>query len=424
MEHSEEIMVGKYFAGTDTFINVKSITEEHLKKLFMRIPKNKSEYKSWIANSLVLNIDKIYSRATKRNIMDRETVTELLYQAVVDVNPLLEINQVEIPFTIKTESRSQSCRNNIRGELTNFDRKFRKRIIGQEQVVIPLINAISRYLYGIRDLSKPAGVFLLPGPTGSGKTETAKVVQDLLFGGRIIPIDCSEYALPHEIAKLIGSPPGYVGHANEGGRLTDEIRKYPNSVVLFDEIEKAHDNLFKILYQIFDEGRLTDGKGDVANFNNSFIFLTSNLGCDEVENYSNRMGFESDNQRVKNEEIASIYQRVLQDRFGKALLNRVDKVIVYNPLTLESAVRVADIEAKKEAGYFTNAGVKVSYTINALEEIVRRADFRTFGGRDIKRVISSQVSDRIIGMINSGKVKDGNNVRVGYRGSEFTYSVK
>lgn len=423
MAQPQTAFVLKYFESFDEFVKVKVVNKEDISRgLFDKLPSNYRDYKSAVVRACVAEYGSPeFEKRLASDDFDRDIIEEQLYQLITDVNSDLNIHTVSI-LDGRSSLDSKAPAGAVR-EFTAFERKFRKRIVGQDKVFPPLSRRVKRYITGARDLKRPAGVFLLPGPTGTGKTETAKAVGDILFEGKIIRIDCSEYALPHEYAKLIGAPPGYIGH-NEGGCLTNFVTKNPRSVVLFDEIEKANERVFNILYQLFDEGELTDSMGSVVQFGNTFIFLTSNLGCRDVDSFRNRMGFgNSSNPSEVANQLEPIYHEALQKTFGRALLGRVSDIVVYEPMSLEMAIRVAEIEAERESRNLRQAGIDLTYTNGALERVAALADFNNYGGRDIRKVISGQISDPLIDMLASGKIHSGRKIRVDYKDGSFSYNL-
>src|SRR3989338_2110821 len=408
----QEDMIIRYFGLLDEFISIKRVND--VREIFQKLPVNGMEYKSGVINACVLRGGEGISLDLKQ--FEPGNFGDILYNLVIDVNPRLEISKVSF-----AKSKTGGVHKCTSRDVSEFRRDFKRRIIGQKRIMNPLLRGVRRFLYGVRDTSKPAGVFLLPGPTGTGKTETAKALSEILFNGKIVRIDCSEYSLPHEYSKLIGSPPGYVGHGKEGC-LTGAIKKNPRSVVLFDEIEQAHHKVHGLLYQILDEGSLVDGENNRVSFGDTFIFLTSNLGCENVQSFNNRIGFGEKKGINGSGFMDDVYHKAIREFFGEALLGRVNDVVIYDPLSLEMAVKVASLEVKKEARNFRNANVHFSCTNRALEEIARRADFKTYGGRDIKRVITGQISDSLLDMVGSGEICGNSKVRVGFRNGSFSYS--
>ncbi|HEU4417893.1 MAG TPA: AAA family ATPase, partial [Planctomycetota bacterium] len=269
MKHPGAAFVIKYFDLIDEFIKVRCCSDELLQELHAAPITNKSNYRRRVVRSCVPSFETEVLAGVKRldEGYDIEIIEELLYQICIDVNPSLEIHQVSIPSPTGAKAANEpedmfipnpgneAARQSLFRRVASLERTLRHQIIGQDEAICSLVRAVKKAAVGLKRPTHPVGTFLLVGRTGTGKTELAKVVARNLFDdpSAMIRVDCSEYALPHEYAKLIGSPPGYIGH-NEGGFLTEAIKKKPNSVVLFDEVEKAHYKVHNLLLQLLDEG--------------------------------------------------------------------------------------------------------------------------------------------------------------------------
>ena len=285
-----------------------------------------------------------------------------------------------------------------------------ERVVGQDEAVEAVSDAILRARAGIKDPNRPIGSFIFLGPTGVGKTELAKTLAEALFDDErsIIRIDMSEYMEKHTVSRLIGAPPGYVGY-DEGGQLTEAVRRHPYSVILLDEIEKAHRDVFNVLLQILDDGRLTDGKGRVVNFKNTVIIMTSNLGSHEILN-------------KEYEEAKGAVKDILKDYFRPEFLNRVDDIIVFRGLQKEQVKAIAGIllGALKER---MERQTKISLTWDdaALTALADQGFDPNFGARPLKRLISHKVETALSKEIIRGDVQEGDTVRMGYDGQTFTF---
>ncbi len=295
-------LVLKYFDLLDEFVRVRLLQDFEFADLVGQPLQNKSQYRQAIIQSSLPDFSPDISGKLK--VLEEEydplTIEDLLYQICIDVNPGLEIHQVALPTRILDDEEGGE---QVIGpgfaplprNILNLDRLLRKRVVGQDEAVCLLARAMQKASIGLKRPNSPIGTFLLVGRTGTGKTEIAKALSEALYQepGRLIRIDCSEYALPHEYSKLIGSPPGYIGHS-EGGYLTEAVKGKKNCVVLFDEVEKAHEKVHNLLLQILDEGILTDSKGETVDFTQTIILLTSNLGVEEIDRIRGRMGFDHD----------------------------------------------------------------------------------------------------------------------------------
>lgn len=301
-------------------------------------------------------------------------------------------------------------------KLSDAETELNTQVVGQDEAIKAISSALRRSRAGINEEKKPIGSFLFVGPTGVGKTELAKALARFMFDDEksLIRLDMSEFMERHSVAKLIGSPPGYVGY-DEGGQLTDKIRRHPYSVVLFDEIEKAHPDLFNTLLQILDDGRLTDSKGRVVNFKNTIIIMTSNLGNEVIKQYS--IGFsDTDNQAatkgVQRREMKEKIDKILKNHFKLEFLNRIDEIVVFeslSPLALEKIVELELAKVEKRLGN-KNISVKVSPKIKKL--LAEKGYDITYGARPLKRIIQTMILDELAGEIITGKIKEGDKVKI------------
>ncbi len=326
-----------------------------------------------------------------------------------DVNKVLS-NMVSIPL-------DEISKDDI-GKLKNLEKNLSKLIIGQEEAVIALSKAVKRGRSGIKDPSKPIGSFLFLGPTGCGKTETCKALAKLVFNSEddIIKFDMSEYMEKHSVAKLIGSPPGYVGY-EEGGQLTERVFKKPYSIILFDEIEKAHPDIYNILLQILDEGVLTDSNGRKVDFKNTIIILTSNIGAKEL--FSNKsLGFSSTSD-IENEK-KSIKKNVMSEvkkTFNPELINRLDEIIVFNKLTQNDISKIAEMLINKTLSRVSSV-VEVKLTKELKEEIVKQGFSEEYGARPLKRAIQNLIENPIADFIIENGSKHKHVVSLSYKNNE------
>ncbi len=293
-------------------------------------------------------------------------------------------------------------------KLANMEKELAKRLVGQEEAVRAVSNAIRRARAGISESNRPIGSFLFLGPTGVGKTELAKALAEFLFNDErlMTRIDMSEYMEKHAVARLIGSPPGYVGY-EEGGQLTEAVRRHPYSVILFDEIEKAHPEVFNILLQILDDGRLTDSKGRTVDFKNTVIIMTSNLGSDLITQYKN-------NPKKQKEVI----MKLLQSKFKPEFLNRIDDIVIFQPLTKDQLRKIVQIQLKKVAQRLTEKEIKVEFTDKLIDHIAEAGFDPVYGARPMKRVIQNEILDKVALEIINGKVKEGDKIKIDYDGKE------
>ena len=289
-------------------------------------------------------------------------------------------------------------------------------VIGQDESVVKVAKAIRRNRAGLKDPNKPIGTFIFLGPTGVGKTYLAKVLAEYLFDSQdaIIRIDMSEYMEKHTVSRLIGAPPGYVGY-EEGGQLTEKVRRKPYSIVLLDEIEKAHHDVYNVLLQVFDEGQLTDGMGRKVDFKNTIIIMTSNVGTRELKDFGTGMGFSTDATKAGERKAAQgILEKALKATFAPEFLNRVDDVIYFNSLSKEDIGKIIDIELKKVLQRVKDLNVEISVTDKAKDFLVDNGWDANYGARPLKRTIQKYVEDILAEEILNMTLVSGDSVELDY----------
>ena len=318
---------------------------------------------------------------------------------------LVVSNWTKIPVTKLTETETE--------KLKNLDAELKKRVIGQDEAIDVLAKAIKRARVGLKDENRPIGSFMFLGPTGVGKTELTKALAANMFGSEsaMIRLDMSEYMEPHSVSKLIGSPPGYVGY-DEGGQLTEQVRRKPYSIILFDEIEKAHPDVFNILLQILDDGRLTDSNGRTVNFKNTVIILTSNTGARNIlENKT--IGFaskdDSKNTYERNkEEVMAELKRTFRPEF----LNRLDEIIVFRKLDKESVKKIAKIMIDNSVSKLKERNIKIDIDDSVVEYISNVGFDDSYGARPLRRAVQSKIEDKFAEELLDGNIKDGDHIKL------------
>jgi ATP-dependent Clp protease ATP-binding subunit ClpC len=301
-------------------------------------------------------------------------------------------------------------------KLLKLEEIIHQRLVDQEEAVKVVADAIRKARAGIKDPNRPVGTFLFLGPTGVGKTELAKTLAEVLFGSEnaLIRIDMTEYMEKHAVSKLIGAPPGYVGY-EEGGQLTEAVRRRPYSVVLLDEIEKAHPDVFNVLLQIMDDGRLTDSKGNVVDFKNTIIIMTSNIASDLILNYVKEgKSFDEIEERVREE---------LKHYFRPEFINRIDHVVVFKPLTKEHMKQIVEIMIRRLEARLKDKNIKLTITESAKEYLAEEGYDPTFGARPLRRLIEREIETPLARMIIAGEVQEGQTVRVDYNGEKLILEV-
>ena len=300
-----------------------------------------------------------------------------------------------------------------REKTLHLEDELHKRVIGQEEGVRLVAEAILRSKAGIKDPTKPIGSFLFLGPTGVGKTELAKSLAAYLFDDEtnMVRIDMSEYMEKHSVARLIGAPPGYVGY-EEGGQLTEKVRRKPYSIVLLDEIEKAHPDVFNILLQVMDEGRLTDSYGRMVDFKNTVIIMTSNIGTRQLKEFGRGVGFATQSRLDDKEFSRSVIQKALNKSFAPEFINRVDEIITFDQLSLEAITKIIDIELKGLYDRIESIGYKLVIEDKAKEFIASKGYDIQYGARPLKRAIQTYLEDGLSELIISSSLKEGDTIQV------------
>ena len=291
--------------------------------------------------------------------------------------------------------------------LKNMGAVLRERIVGQDDAVEQVSRALVRNRLGLSGGDRPIGTFLFVGPTGVGKTYLVKCLAEQLFGSKdaLIRVDMSEYGEKFSVSRLVGAPPGYVGY-EEGGQLTDRVRRQPYSVVLLDEIEKAHPDVFNTLLQVMDEGRLTDGNGVTADFRNTLVVMTSNSGTRQLREVGAGMGFDRNRDEIAPEKARSVIMNALKKQFAPEFLNRLDDIIVFNPLNKENASQITDLELKELLDRVKKMGYALKITDNAKQFILSKGFDAQYGARSLKRAVRQYVEDPLCDFLLEGDAQN------------------
>jgi ATP-dependent Clp protease ATP-binding subunit ClpC len=333
---------------------------------------------------------------THRYKVDLEDVSQVV--AMMSGIPVTRIAQAETTRLIKMPD------------------ELKGKVIGQDDAVKKVVKAIQRNRAGLKDPNKPIGTFIFLGPTGVGKTELAKVLSRYLFDSEdaLIRIDMSEYMEKFAVSRLIGAPPGYVGY-EEGGQLTEKVRRKPYSIVLLDEIEKAHPDVFNLLLQVLDDGQLTDSLGRKIDFKNTIIIMTSNIGSRQLKEFGQGVGFATAAKSNQADEHArSVIENSLKKAFAPEFLNRIDDVIVFNSLAKEDIFRIIDLELESLYKRVNELGYKVKITDNAKEFLTDKGYDQNFGARPLKRAIQKYIEDPMAEEIIKGELVEGDTIELDY----------
>jgi len=307
-----------------------------------------------------------------------------------------------------------------RERLTNLESRLHDRMVGQSEAVQVVAQAVRRSRTGLADPNRPVGSFLFLGPTGVGKTELARVLAEVLFGeqDRMIRFDMSEFQERHTVSRLIGAPPGYVGY-EEAGQLTEAVRRHPYSVILLDEIEKAHPDVFNLLLQVLDDGRLTDGQGRTVNFRNTVIIMTSNLGSELITD-DQGLGFNADG--GAGADMRDRIMRRLREDLRPEFLNRIDEIVIFSRLDTSEVAQITDLMLEQTRRRMHAQGVTVEFSPAALDWLVKHGYDRAYGARPMRRTIQREVDNHLAEMLLAGSVTSGQTVRVDATEDRLTFT--
>ena len=308
-----------------------------------------------------------------------------------------------------------------RQKLVKMEERLAQRVVGQREAITAVANAVRRSRSGLQDPNRPVGSFIFMGPTGVGKTELARALAEFLFDDEqaLLRIDMSEYMEKHAVARLIGAPPGYVGY-EEGGQLSEAVRRRPYSVVLFDEIEKAHHDVFNVLLQVLDDGRLTDGQGRTVDFKNTIVIMTSNLGSPIIQEYFLDGKISASDRR----EMEARVQAELKKYFRPEFLNRVDDTIIFHSLDEDQLSVIVDIQLKRLEGRLAQQHLTMEVVKSAKLLLGKEGYDPQFGARPLKRAIQEKLLDPLAMKLLDGEFKPGDNVKVSAQNGELVFQKK
>ena len=392
-------------------VKIKSLTKpESFKNLEKELDKKSKEKEEAIISQNFEKAAKIRDeeRALKEKISKQDEKwkkQENNKEISIGKEEICEVvsNWTKIPVTKLTQTESE--------KIKNLDQELKKRVIGQDEAIDVLSRAIKRARVGLKDVNRPIGSFMFLGPTGVGKTELTKALALNMFGNEnaMIRLDMSEYMEPHSVSKLIGSPPGYVGY-DDGGQLTEQVRRKPYSIILFDEIEKAHPDVFNILLQILDDGRLTDSNGRTVNFKNTVIIMTSNTGARNITETKSIGFINKDDGSISYERAKSEVMNELKKTFRPEFLNRLDEIIIFNKLGKEAIEKIANIMLNEFADKLKQRKITVKIDKSIIEYIAKVGFDDVYGARPLKRAVQSKVEDKFAEDLLDGKIKDGDNI--------------
>jgi ATP-dependent Clp protease ATP-binding subunit ClpC len=310
--------------------------------------------------------------------------------------------------------------------LMKMEKDIGDKVIGQKDAVIKIAKSLRRNKVGIRNPKKPIGSFMFLGPTGVGKTHLAKNLADYMFGDEdsLIRVDMSEYMEKHAVSRLIGAPPGYVGH-EEGGQLTEKVRRKPYSIILFDEIEKAHSDVYNVLLQLLDDGQLTDSLGRKVNFKNCMVIMTSNVGIKKLKDFGAGVGFSTNAKKTSQTSVKDeILQKELKNHFPPEFLNRLDDVIIFKSLEKEDISKIVELEIKKLKDRVVEIGFDLQINKTAKDFLIEEGYDEEYGARPLTRAIQKFIEDPVSEEILSGGVKEKQTIKVSYSKAKEDIVVK
>ncbi|MEF9952411.1 MAG: ATP-dependent Clp protease ATP-binding subunit [Clostridium sp.] len=362
-------------------------------------------------NEVLEKLSKAKSNWSDEKLSDNLTVTEEDIAFVVSRWSGIPVNRL-------SDDESQ--------RLLKLEEILHERVVGQEEAVEALSRAVRRARVGLKDPNRPIGSFIFLGPTGVGKTELSKALAEAMFGseGDMIRIDMSEYMEKHAVSRLIGSPPGYVGY-EEGGQLTEAVRRNPYSVILFDEIEKAHSDVFNVLLQILEDGRVTSGQGKTIDFKNTIVILTSNLGAHTIDKMS--MGFDTGDESREIAEHEKMKERILEDlkrHFRPEFLNRIDDIVIFHKLTEKDIEKIVSLMLDSVCKRLVSNNINLDYTPEVIAHLAKVGYDRTYGARPLRRAITKTVEDKLSEEMLRGNVKKGDSIIMDYKDGEVTFIPK
>ena len=338
----------------------------------------------------------------------------------INENDIAEVVAMWTKIPVKRLEEEESMK------LRKLQDTLHKRVIGQDEAVKAVANSVKRGRVGLKDPNRPIGSFLFLGPTGVGKTELSKALAESVFGNEndMIRVDMSEYMEQHSVSKMIGSPPGYVGY-EEGGQLSEKVRRNPYSVILFDEIEKAHIDVFNVLLQILDDGHVTDSQGRKVDFKNTIIIMTSNAGAQNIVS-PKKLGFASKEDSEKNyQDMKNQVMEEVKHIFKPEFLNRIDDIIVFHALEKEDMKQIAQIMLGKIIDRAEKQfEMKLKFTPAAKEFLIEAGSDKVYGARPLRRAIQTHIEDSLADEILFGRVKKGDTVTVGVKDKKIYFSVK
>lgn len=407
-------------------VRISSIKEpSNLKEVEQEI----AEIREKLRDDVLSSIDKNFlNRKLEELKIVRDELVELWVKTKIEETPIVTKKDIVKVVSLITGIPLEELSTEEKVKLQKLEEKLGERVIGQDEALNVLSSAIRRSRAGLKDPKRPIGTFLFLGSTGVGKTEVAKALAEILYGNEdmLVRLDMTEYMEKHTVSRLFGAPPGYIGYDN-GGQLTDIVRRKPFSIILLDEVEKAHTDVFNALLQIMDDGRLTDGKGRTVDFKNTILIMTSNLGSNLIKKVD--IGFTSlkkqgsDKEKIEQDNHQK-YQKVLKDYFKPEFLNRIDEVVVFHNLEKGDLNRIVGIQLKKVSERLVEQNINIEFDTKAMSYLVEKGFSEEYGARPLKRLIQKEVENTLSEMIISGQLESGQDVVVTSKDKGLVFKVE
>lgn len=405
-------------------VRISSIKEpSNLKEVEQNILDLKERLREEITNEEKVSINKQLEDLKKV----REELVELWTKTKIEETPLVTKKEIAKVVSLMTGIPLEELSLEEKEKLAKLEEKLSERVVGQTQALKAVASAIRRSRAGLKDPKRPIGTFLFLGSTGIGKTEVAKSLAEILYGSEdmLIRLDMTEYMERHTVSRLFGAPPGYVGYDN-GGQLTDVVRRKPFSIILLDEVEKAHSDVFNALLQIMDDGRLTDGKGRTVDFKNTIIIMTSNLGSNLLK--KSDIGFVSSSKEVSKEDESAKNQKkldgVLKDHFRPEFLNRIDEVVVFTKLDKKDISKIVEILISKTKKMLKEQDINLEVKSSAFDWLIENGYSEEYGARPMKRLIQKEIENKLSEMIILNELESGQDVDISANNKGLNFKVK
>jgi ATP-dependent Clp protease ATP-binding subunit ClpC len=428
-----------YNPDLDVNIRYKVLSQQETEALILEYGEgDRDRFTKAVLESVIYNLKPDVTLALRQLQKEKaKVILSSLFTGCLMLNPGLDVDSwlqiTNAPQIIsetgasivsgRKRSKSPRIKRITKAKFLNLDRHLKDLIVGQNEAIEELVAALKRSQVGLGDEERPTGVFLFAGASGVGKTYLAKELHNYLFGTEynLIRIDCGEYQHKHENQKLLGAPPGYLGH-DEGGQLANELMKNPQTVVLLDEVEKAHPDIFHTFLSIFDEGMMTDGSGNKVSFRDAIIIMTTNLGNSEIVNDLKSVGFSKNinaSALPRRERVTTVSNDAIKKQFPPEFLNRIDKIVVFNHLTDEDYKKIAELELNEVHSKLEKRGFTLAFDANVLEAMVRDGVNHVQGARGLAQLRRDRIENPLADLILNGRFPQGTAFKVSHEAGEY-----